>query len=175
MNNLPKFHIREAKSDEFEALGELMVTVYSQLPGFPKQDEQPVYYQMLANIGKLTENPGTRILVAVNDVEKIGGGVVYIADMQYYGSGGTATQERNAAGFRLLAVDPATRGQGLGKKLTQACIQLAKDEGQQQIVIHSTEAMQVAWKMYERMGFERSLDLDFLQKGFPVFGFRLKL
>lgn len=175
MTNQITFHIREAIPDEFEALGELMVTVYSQLSGFPKQDEQPAYYQMLANISKLAENPKTRILVAVNDAGKISGGVVYIGDMQYYGSGGTATQEKNAAGFRLLAVDPATRGQGLGKKLTQACIQLAKDEDQQQIVIHSTEAMQVAWKMYERMGFERSLDLDFLQKGFPVFGFRLKL
>ena len=35
--------------------------------------------------------------------------------------------------------------------------------------------MQVAWGLYIRLGFARSEDLDFLQQGFPVFGFRLKL
>jgi hypothetical protein len=35
--------------------------------------------------------------------------------------------------------------------------------------------MQTAWKMYEKMGFVRSLDLDFMQGQLPVFGFRLKL
>jgi sugar lactone lactonase YvrE len=45
-------------------------------------------------------------LVAVSSDNKIAGGVVYFSDMQYYGSGGTATKEHNAAGFRLLAVDP---------------------------------------------------------------------
>ncbi len=36
-------------------------------------------------------------------------------------------------------------------------------------------AMRTAWGLYERMGFARSEDLDFLQQGFPVFGFRLPL
>ncbi len=35
--------------------------------------------------------------------------------------------------------------------------------------------MRTAWGLYERMGFARSEDLDFLQQGFPVFGFRLPL
>jgi hypothetical protein len=29
--------------------------------------------------------------------------------------------------------------------------------------------------MYERMGFVRAEELDFLQEGFPVYGFRLRL
>jgi GNAT superfamily N-acetyltransferase len=130
---------------------------------------------MLANIGSLTKNPGTKLLIAVSSNGKIGGGVVYFGDIKYYGSGGTAIKEKNAAGFRLLAVDPDTRGKGLGKLLTEACIQLAKDEKQNQLIIHTTEAMQVAWKMYEKMGFNRSKDLDFMQEELPVFGFRLFL
>lgn len=169
------YSVRNAKPDEFAEIGRLMVNVYSQLEGFPKPDEQPTYYKMLANIGELTIKPGTELLVAVSSDNKIAGGVVYFNDMQYYGSGGTATKEKNAAGFRLLAVDLNIRGKGIGKLLTFACIRKAKDKKLSQVIIHSTKAMQTAWKMYESMGFERSEDLDFLQGELPVFGFRLKL
>ncbi len=43
------------------------------------------------------------------------------------------------------------------------------------VVLHTTQAMQVAWGLYEKLGFERSVDLDFMQVGLPVFGFRLRL
>lgn len=165
--------LRNAKPSEFEALGKLMVDVYSQLDGFPKPLEQPAYYNMLANIGAFTLKPETELLIVVTNDDKLLGGVVYFGDMQYYGSGGTATQEKNAAGFRLLAVDPNTRGMGIGKLLTEACIQKAKENKLSQMIIHSTKAMQTAWKMYENMGFKRSEDLDFLQGELPVFGFRL--
>lgn len=170
-----EFTIRNAKPSEFGSIGKLMVRVYSRLEGFPDQKEQPGYYQMLANIGTLTEQAGTELLVAVAPTGKILGGVVYFADMQYYGSGGTATKEKAAAGFRLLAVDHGVRGLGIGKRLTQACIEKAKRSGHSQLIIHTTKAMQTAWKMYEKMGFERSTDLDFMQENLPVYGFRMPL
>src|ERR1700751_4055276 len=108
------YTVRNAYSAEFKEIGQLMVQVYSRLDGFPKPSEQPNYYNMLANIGNLTQKPNTELLVAVSADNKIAGGVVYFSDMQYYGSGGTATKEKNAAGFRLLAVDPTVRGQGIG-------------------------------------------------------------
>lgn len=171
--NEQSYIIRNARPDEFKAIGELMVRVYSQLEGFPKQDEQPDYYKMLANIGELTKKPHTELLAAVSPEGKIAGGVVYFSDMQYYGSGGTATKEKNASGFRLLAVDPDVRGHGIGKWLTLECIRKAKEHGNRQVIIHSTKAMHVAWKMYEKLGFKRSEDLDFMQGQLPVFGFRL--
>lgn len=174
MNN-QDYNVRNAKPSEFEEIGKLMVLVYSQLDGFPKITEQPEYYKMLANVGELTKKPETELLVAVSDEGRIGGCVVYFGDMQYYGSGGTATQEKNASGFRLLAVDPSIRGKGLGKLLTIACINKARDKKQPQMVIHTTMAMQTAWKMYEKLGFKRSEDLDFMQGKLPVFGFRLML
>ena len=173
--NDEQYIIRNAKPDEFEAIGKLMVNVYSQLEGFPKPDQQPAYYHMLANIGELTRKPETELLVAVSPGGKIAGGVVYFSDMQYYGSGGTATKEKNAAGFRLLAVDIDVRGKGLGKLLTKECINRAREKNLAQIIIHSTKAMQTAWKMYESLGFKRSEDLDFMQGELPVFGFRLLL
>jgi len=168
------YTIRNAKPEEFEELGQLMVEVYSQLEGFPKQSEQPEYYKLLAGIGELTKKPNTELIVAVSPEGKIAGGVVYFSDMQYYGSGGTATQEKKASGFRLLAVAPAFRKQGIGKLLTNECIRKAKELKQAQVIIHSTKAMQIAWKMYEELGFKRSKDLDFIQEELPVFGFRLR-
>ena len=35
--------------------------------------------------------------------------------------------------------------------------------------------MQVAWQMYEKLGFKKSEDLDFMQGELPVFGFKLVL
>ena len=168
-----KYTIRNARPNEFAEIGNLMVKVYSQLEGFPKESEQPKYYEMLANIGALTEKPETELLIAISSDNKIVGGLVYFGDMKYYGSGGTATKEKNAAGFRLLAVDNTIRGQGIGKLLTNECIRKTKNKKINQVIIHTTKAMQTAWKMYEKLGFKRSEDLDFMQGDLPVFGFRL--
>jgi len=167
--------IRDLRPEESAALGQLMVGVYSQLEGFPTPVEQPQYYALLADIGHFAERPGARVLVALTEGGALAGGVVYFGDMAQYGSGGTATAERNAAGIRLLGVDPAFRGQGVGRALTLACLDLAREQGHAQVILHTTEAMRIAWGLYERLGFQRSEDLDFAQQGLPVFGFRHRL
>ena len=169
------YSVRNATAAEFLEIGKLMVEVYSQLDGFPKQSDQPDYYKMLANVGELTAKSGTELLTAVSGDGVITGAVVYFSDMQNYGSGGTATREQYASGFRLLAVHPSFRGEGIGKLLTNECIRKAKEKNHFHLVIHTTKAMQTAWKMYEKMGFKRAEDLDFMQGDLPVFGFRLKL
>jgi GNAT superfamily N-acetyltransferase len=170
-----EYTVRNAKPGEFEEIGKILVAVYSQLDGFPKESEQPEYYKMLANIGELTQKPKTELLVAVSPEGKIAGSVVYFSDMQYYGSGGTATKEQNASGFRLLGVAPSERGHGIGKLLTNECIRKAREKNHLNVVIHTTKSMQVAWKMYEKIGFARAEDLDFMQGELPVFGFRFLL
>lgn len=167
--------IREIRADEFERLGRLMVDAYSRLEGFPSPDEQPRYYAMLAGIGRFTEKKDAKVLVAMTPADELAGGVVYFGDMAEYGSGGTATRVKNASGIRLLAVDARFRGMGVGRALTDACIALARQARHAEVVLHTTQAMQAAWKLYERMGFERSPDLDFMQESLPVYGFRLAL
>lgn len=164
--------IRNAAVGEFEAIGLLMVDVYSKLNGFPTEEEQPSYYDLLRRVGQFTLKPEVSLLVAVDDIGVLLGTVVYFGDMSHYGSGGSATKETNSAGFRLLAVAEHARGMGIGKALTEECLKRAKEAGLQQVIIHSTMAMQTAWNMYEKMGFVRSVDLDFMQGSLPVFGFR---
>ena len=170
-----EYIVRNAKPSEYEEVGRILVQVYSKLDGFPKESEQPEYYKMLASVGELTKKPETELLVAIGPDGRVAGGVVYFSDMKYYGSGGTATREQNASGFRLLFVDPIARGQGIGKLLTNECIKKARSKKHRQVIIHTTMAMQTAWKMYESMGFKRSADLDFMQGELPIFGFRLIL
>jgi len=169
------YTIRSAMPSEFLEIGRLLVEVYSRQHGFPKQADQPDYYKLLANVGDFTRVPGTELLVALSPEGKIEGAVVYFNDMKNYGSGGTATTELNTAGFRLLAVNHKARGKGIGKLLTQECINKARANNLSQIIIHTTMAMQTAWRMYESMGFKRSGDLDFMQGDLSVYGFRLTL
>ncbi len=174
-DGINEYIIREAKSKEFHEIGKLLVRVYAQLPDFPNEIDQPDYYKTLANVGDFTQSPGVKLLVASTAKNKIGGAVLYFGNMKYYGSGGSAPKQKNTAGFRLLAVDHDARGHGLGKRLSERCIEIARKENQGQMIIHTTGAMQLAWRMYERMGFKRSEDLDFMQGELKVFGFRLKL
>jgi ribosomal protein S18 acetylase RimI-like enzyme len=167
--------VRDGSSDELTQLGRLLVKVYAALPGFPTPDEHPDYYEMLANIAQFAEKPGARVLVALSEHNELAGGVVYFSDMSQYGSGGAATSAQHASGIRLLGVDPAFRGMGVGKALALACIELARESGHSQVILHTTKAMQLAWGMYEKLGFVRSEDLDFSQQGLQVYGFRLTL
>jgi GNAT superfamily N-acetyltransferase len=171
----PELTIRDLRGEESDVLGQLLVDVYSSLPGFPGPAEQPAYYEMLKNIGEFTRKPDVRVLVALLPTGQLVGGVVYFGDMANYGSGGIATTIKRASGFRLLGVDPKCRNMGVGKALASACIALARERGHGEVILHTTKSMQTAWAMYERLGFERSRELDFLQKELPVFGFRLSL
>ena len=162
-----------AREKDFSAIGKLMVDVYSHLDGFASPDEQPAYYEMLANIADFAGREGVEILFASKDKTLLGA-VVYINNLANYGAALDLSGERDAAGFRLLAVSGKSRGLGVGKLLTNECLKKAKDSGKRQVIIHTTASMKVAWSMYERMGFKRSEDLNFLQNGLPVYGFRFK-
>ncbi len=166
--------IRDVRPDEFEAIGRMLVAVYSGLEGFPRPETQPDYFRSLAEIGGQTEKPGVRLFVALEG-EQVAGAVVFYADMAEYGSGGTATAETDAAGFRFLGVDAAGGGRGVAKALVEHCIEAARAAGRRRLVIHSTEAMKAARAIYAARGFARAPDLDFVQGAMPVYGYRLAL
>jgi predicted N-acetyltransferase YhbS len=77
---------------------------------------------------------------------------------------------------RLLAVAPAGRGRGVGAALMQECVHRARKSGARVLSLHTTDMMQTARRMYERMGFARAPELDFQPApGVTVMGFRLDL
>ena len=77
---------------------------------------------------------------------------------------------------RLLAVAPVARGHGIGAALIRECVKRARQSGAEAITLHTTDMMQVAMGLYERMGFARAPELDFRPgPGITVKGYRFDL
>jgi GNAT superfamily N-acetyltransferase len=169
------FSIRLARPEELPALGALVADAYAALSGMPGPAEQPAYYAMVRDAAARARNPALRILAAISPGGELLGSADLIEDMSHYASGGTASSRKDSAGIRLLAVAPAARGRGVGKALTLHCIERARILGRSTVVLHTTRAMETAWRMYEQLGFRRSPDLDFRQSALEVFGFELPL
>ncbi|MCE3229583.1 MAG: putative acetyltransferase, family [Bacteroidetes bacterium] len=55
--------------------------------------------------------------------------------------------------IRMVGVDPAYSGKGISKKLTQMCIEQAKENGEKIITLHTSEFMNAARHVYEGLGF----------------------
>jgi len=66
--------------------------------------------------------------------------------------------------IRLVGVHPRYEGKGIGRKLTQMCIDIAKALGEETIALHTSEFQNAARHIYESMGFVKLKDLD------PIFG-----
>ncbi len=64
--------------------------------------------------------------------------------------------------LRMLAVSPTERGRGIGRELTTAALELAVERGAHRVVLSTMETMHVAHRLYERMGFARRVDLDWV-------------
>jgi aspartate/methionine/tyrosine aminotransferase/ribosomal protein S18 acetylase RimI-like enzyme len=62
--------------------------------------------------------------------------------------------------FRLLAVDPASRGRRVGSILTDFVIDLARQRGAERVVMNSGTEMTTAHGLYERRGFSRMPDRE---------------
>jgi ribosomal protein S18 acetylase RimI-like enzyme len=59
----------------------------------------------------------------------------------------------------LLGVDPAAQGHGVGAALVTACIDRAREQGLT-LILHTTNHMPAAQRLYPRLGFERCPDRD---------------
>ncbi len=64
------------------------------------------------------------------------------------------------AEFRTLVVAPEAQGRGAGRGLVRWCVDRARRDGRERLVLSTMPWMTVAHGLYERMGFVRTPDRD---------------
>ncbi len=112
------------------------------------------------------------VLVAVAGGRIVGTATVEL-DRTIDGTGGLQPGQAN---LRLLAVDPGARGRGVGRRLVEACVQVARRAGKEIVTLHTTEQMVAAQRIYRTLGFRRDLSGDVeLHPGLVLQAFRLPL
>ena len=80
----------------------------------------------------------------------------WIAEMdgEVVGSVFLVKQSINKAKLRLLIVDPKARGQGLGRRLTRACIAFARKKRYRKIVLWTQSHLAAARAIYQAENFK---------------------
>ncbi|MCO1598491.1 GNAT family N-acetyltransferase [Micromonospora sp. RHAY321] len=161
--------VRRAEPADYPAVARLTVAAYEadgQLKG------ENGYGAVLADVS--TRAASGEVLVAVDEATgAVLGSVTFVLP-------GTPFAELSAAGeaeFRMLAVDPAAQGRGVGAALARACVDRAAELGCTAVVICVRAGMAAsAHRLYERLGFVRSPAQDWSPvPGVDLLGLRREL
>ncbi|MFG1880443.1 GNAT family N-acetyltransferase [Micromonospora sp. NPDC049102] len=161
--------VRLADPADFPAVARLTVAAYEadgQLKG------EHGYGAVLADVS--TRAAAGAVLVAVDEATgAVLGSVTFVLP-------GTPFAELSGPGeaeFRMLAVDPAAQGRGVGAALVRACVDRATELGCVAVVICVRAGMAVpAHRLYERLGFVRTPGKDWSPAaGVALLGLRLAL
>ncbi|MEH1168555.1 GNAT family N-acetyltransferase [Micromonospora sp. CPCC 205539] len=161
--------VRLAGPGDFPAVARLTVAAYEadgQLKG------EHGYGAVLADVA--TRATTGEVLVAVEEsTGAVLGSVTFVL-------AGTPFAELSGPGeaeFRMLAVDPAGQGRGVGAALVRACVDRAAELGCTAVVICVRDGMAVAaHRLYARLGFVRMPELDWSPAdGVDLLGLRLTL
>jgi ribosomal protein S18 acetylase RimI-like enzyme len=96
------------------------------------------------------------LLVVRDDNGHVVGSVALVLS----GDFGEVTTSDEEAAFRMLVVDPAAQGRGLGTLLVTTCLDRARAAGKRRMVIATGTRMTAAQRLYERLGFTRLPERD---------------
>jgi ribosomal protein S18 acetylase RimI-like enzyme len=143
--------IRQARPEEYDTVGELIVRVY--LDGGFIAPDSPYLPELRDVADRVT---ATEVLVAVDDAGAVLGSVTFCPP----GSPYAEITDEGEAEFRMLVVDPAARGRGLGEALVRACIERARALGSPRLRLSTLPLMTAAHRLYERLGFVRTPERD---------------
>ena len=144
--------IRTARPDEYDQIAELMVRVYL-AEGYTRT-ESP-YNVVLRDVASRAEK--AELMVAVDAADRMLGTVTYAGYGSPYAEHVSTPEE---ASFRMLVVDPAARGRGIGEALVRWCVDRARASGVRTLWLSTLEGMVAAGRLYLRLGFVRTPERD---------------
>jgi ribosomal protein S18 acetylase RimI-like enzyme len=141
--------VQPARPEDFAAIAELTVAVYVD-GGLASPDYAPE----LADV----EGRASRadLLVVRDPAGRVVGSVALVLKGDF---GNVATSDEEAA-FRMLVVDPAAQGRGIGELLVRTCLDRARAAGKRRMVLSTDPLMTAAHRLYQRLGFTRLPERD---------------
>jgi predicted N-acetyltransferase YhbS len=165
--------IRDARPSDAPAIESVTLAAYQQYESLLPPPYWEAYHANI--VGTLAQVAPAAQLVAERAGHIVGAVLLYPAGATFPARGGAAAALRWPE-VRLLAVDPAARGQGVGETLMQACVRRAHASGAGALTLHTAPIMAAAMRLYARLGFVHVPELDFEPApGLTVRGFRLTL
>jgi ribosomal protein S18 acetylase RimI-like enzyme len=158
--------IRPAGPAEFDAVAELCVAAYAP---FVAGDHH--YLAVLRDVPRRAAD--AELLVAAEPGDgRLLGTVTFVPDG---GPLGEIARPREAE-FRMLAVDPAAQGRGVGTALLQRVLEDSRRRGSEGVVCSSLPEMRAAHRVYERLGFRRTPERDWSPvPGIDLLAFAVRL
>lgn len=139
-----------AQTELVAACGTLVADVYG---GEQLLEDEDGY---LGTVADALPRARDAVLLAALDGEELVGTATYARSLTRFAE----LAGPGEAEMRMLAVAPSARGRGVGRLLTRACIDRAREEGCERFVLSSGPRMTGAHAMYEGMGFDRSPERD---------------
>jgi len=141
--------VERARPVDFARIAQLTVDVY-----VGGGLATPAYAPELADVAGRAERAE---LLLVRDP---GGRVVGSVALVLTGDFGNVITSDEEAAFRMLVVDPAAQGQGIGELLVTTCLDRARAAGKRRMVISTDPLMTTAHRLYQRLGFTRLPERD---------------
>lgn len=104
----------------------------------------------------LTESHDLEILDDPSGTVIARGGCIFLAMDGYDVVGTAGLWKENEEEYELIkmAVDPKYRGQGISKVLLERCIDEARKQKAEKIILYSNSQLQTAISLYKKYGFE---------------------
>lgn len=162
--------IRDAKDEEMPFIREQRVISYEEhAQKIPNGHWQELKRAILSDSDS---QPGVERIVAEIDGKIAGSVVLFPAKIDAYNG---QVEKLDYPEIRMLAVTPEARGKGAATALIKECIRRSKAKGHKAIGLHTGEFMDSAMRLYERLGFERLPQYDFVpaNDGIVVKAYRL--
>ena len=141
--------IRHADPADFAAIADLCVAAYA--PFVAGED----YVDVLRDVPRRAAD--AQLLVATDpDGAGVVGTVTFVPDGGLLGEIALPHETE----FRMLAVDPAAQGRGVGTALLRRVVDDSRRPGIEAVVCSSQAEMVAAHRIYERLGFRRVPERD---------------
>jgi len=135
---------RDFNDADADTVDRIALAAFAEFEG--RYDDWPA---MVADIGAMSHLAEAGEIIVAETDGHISGAVAYIPPHQpkadYF--------DPEWPAIRMLVVDPAYRGAGIGRALTEACIDRARRDRSREIALHTSPIMTIAMPMYRRMGF----------------------